>query len=118
MLLPILGSVVLAVLTVFLINLVKVVKTVNGVLQKSNTTIDLANQSIDKIQAPLDTVVKISGSVDKAHDAGSRAVAEAKEYFVKNADVIKGKVSALRNKKIAVEVKEVSSEEDKKEDKE
>ena len=97
-LLPILGSVVLVVLIILLINIVKVVRTVDTTLLKSHTTIDLANQSIDKIQAPLDTAVKVSGGIDKGLDAGAKALAEAKDYVVKNADSMKEKISSLRSK--------------------
>lgn len=112
-LIPILAAVVLVVLIVFLIELVKAMKTLNVSLQKTHLTFDLANQSIDKIQAPLDTVVRVSGSVDKAYDAGAKALSQAKEYVAKNADVLKEKVSSLRSKEVEVkeiEVKEPSPE--------
>ena len=96
-LLPILGVVVLSILIYVCIQLAKVLKSLNVTLDKSHATVDLANQSIDKIQAPLDTVVRYSGSLDKAHEAGSKAFNQAKEYVVKNADVLKEKVSSLRN---------------------
>ena len=110
-LLPILGSVVLVVLIVLLIDVVKVVRTVNSTLVKSHTTIDLANQSIEKVQAPLDTAVRVSGGIDKACAAGVKAVGQAKEYVVKNADVIKEKVSSLRSKPSAPEIPEPTPEE-------
>ena len=37
-------------------------------VKKLDPTIDLANQSMQKIQAPLDTAVKLSGTVDEIHD--------------------------------------------------
>lgn len=112
-LLPTLGVIALVVLIIFLLELVKAMKTLNVSLEKTHLTFDLANQSIDKIQAPLDTVVKYSGSLDKAHDAGAKALSQAKEYVAKNVDVLKEKVSSLRSKE---EVKEIEAKEPSPED--
>ena len=75
--LPILGCAVLIALFIVFIKLIGLLKTVNETLLKSHKTIGLVDQSIEKIQQPLDTVVKVSGTVDKAHDATLKAVAVA-----------------------------------------
>jgi uncharacterized protein YoxC len=95
---PILGAVCLVCVIVLLIKLIKVLGSADVTLLKTHNTIDLVDQSIDKIQAPLDTVAKISNTVDKAHDATVSAVKEATDFVVKNADDIKGKVLSFVSK--------------------
>ena len=94
-LLPTLGAACLICLIILLIRLIKMIGSVNNTLLKAHTTIDLVDQSIEKVQAPLDTVAKVSGTVDKAHDATVLAVKDAKDYVTKNAGDIKEKVMAF-----------------------
>jgi uncharacterized protein YoxC len=91
-LLPILGAVCLVCLIILLIKLIRVLSSVDVTLSKTHTTIDLVDRSIEKVQAPLDTVVKVSGTVDRAHDATVSAVKDAKDFVVRNAGEIKEKV--------------------------
>ncbi len=93
-LLPILGAVCLVCVIILLIKLIRVVSDADVTLLKTHGTIDLVDRSIEKVQAPLDTVAKVSGTVDKAHDATVIAVKDAKEFVVKNAGEIKEKVIA------------------------
>lgn len=111
-LLPILGVVVLILLIILLWRLAKLLKSLDVTIEKTHLTVDLANQSIDKMQNPLDTVVKVSGSIDKAYDAGAKAISQAKEYVANNADILKEKVSSLRNKPEEVIVHKEPSPED------
>lgn len=94
-LMPILGAVVLVMLIVFLAKLIKFIKNLDATVRKTDTTIDLVDQSLTKAQSPLDTVVKLSGTVDKAHDATLRAVSDTKEYISNNAGEIKAKVKDM-----------------------
>ena len=55
---------------------------------------------IEKMQAPLDTVVKVSNTVDKAHDASLEALANTKEYIEKNAEVIKTKGAVSKTRRL------------------
>ena len=89
---PILGAACLVCLIILLIKIIKVISSVDETLLKTHVTIDLVDQSIEKVQSPLDTVVKVSDTLDRAHDATLNAVAEAKDFVVKNADDIKEKV--------------------------
>ena len=109
---PILGAVCLVCVIVLLIKLIKVLDSTDLTLLKAHGTIDLVDQSIEKIQAPLDTVVKVSGTVDKAHDATISAVKEAKDFVVKNADDIKERIVEFvkPDKKTIDETKEPSPE--------
>ena len=116
---PILGAGALIALIVFLIKLTKVLESVNSTLGKTHNTIDLVDKSIEKVQAPLDTAVKLSGTVDKAHDATVDVLnktkdyvktnaPEIKEFVVKNAEEIKEKVVTFVGSKS--EMKEPSPE--------
>lgn len=89
---PILGATALVCVIILLIKLIKVFGSFNTTVDKANKTIDLVDDSIEKIQAPLDTVVKVSHTVDKAHDATIAAVGKTKEFVVKTASEVKDKV--------------------------
>ena len=96
-LMPILGAVCLVCVIILLIKLIKVMSSVDSTPLKTHTTIELVDRSIEKVQAPLDTVAKVSGTVDKAHDATLVAVKDAKDFVVKNAGEIKDRVIAFVN---------------------
>lgn len=93
-LLPILGAVCLVCVIILLIKLIRVTSDIDVTLLKTHGTIDLVDRSIEKVQAPLDTVAKVSGTVDRAHDATVIAVKDAKDFVVKNAGEIKDRVIA------------------------
>ena len=98
-LLPVLGVMVLILLMVLLYEVIKIVKRVNTTLGKAHLTIDLVDDSLTKVQSPLDTAVKISGTVDKAHDATVKAAKDAREFVVKNTEAVKEKLNEVLTKK-------------------
>ena len=98
-LLPVLGVVVLILLMVLLYEVIKIVKRVNTTLDKAHLTIDLVDDSLTKVQSPLATAVKISGTVDKAHDATVKAAKDAREFVVKNTEAVKEKLNEVLTKK-------------------
>ncbi|NCB33951.1 MAG: hypothetical protein EOM64_08765 [Erysipelotrichia bacterium] len=67
-LLPIIGAVALVFLCILLKKMWVLIDQANDKVQKLDPTIKLANQSMEKIQAPLNTAVKLSGTVDELHD--------------------------------------------------
>ena len=91
---PILGAVCLVCVIILLIKTIKVMESVDATLLKTHPSIDLLDQSMEKLQAPLDTAVKVSGAVDKATDTTIEVAREAKDFIVKNAGEIKDKVQA------------------------
>lgn len=97
-LLPTLGLIVLVLLIVLLFKLIKLVTTVIETVSRTHATIDLVDKSIEKAQVPLDTAVKLSGTVDKVHDAGVKLVSDSAEYLNKNKEEIKNKVDQAINK--------------------
>ena len=108
-LLPTLGAACLVCLIVLLIKLIKVMDSVDATLLKTHGTIDLVDKSIEKVQAPLDTAVKVSGTVDKAHDA---TLVAAKDFVVKNAGEVKDRIAEImkESSKETEELKEPSPE--------
>jgi predicted PurR-regulated permease PerM len=67
-LVPIIGAVALIFLCILLKKAWILIDQATDKVKKLDPTIDLANQSMQKIQAPLDTAVKLSGTVDEIHD--------------------------------------------------
>ena len=98
LLLPIVGVVVLVVLIVVLIKIGKLLDTANVTVEKTQGSIKLVEATLDKVQEPVDTVVKVSKSIDKAHDAGVKAIDDAKVYVNRNIENIKTKVDELSEK--------------------
>ena len=94
---PILGVVCLVCVIILLIKTIKVMESVDATLIKTHPSIDLLDQSMEKLQAPLDTAVKVSDVVDKATDATVEAAKEAKDFIVRNAGDIKDKVMSYVN---------------------
>ena len=94
-LLPTLCLVVLVLLIVLIARLIKLVNEVEGTLHKTHNTIDLIDTSIEKAQVPLDTAVKLSGTVDQVRVAGEEMVKNTAEYLNKNKTEIKNKVQDI-----------------------
>ena len=113
-LLPIIGVVVLIILAVVLIKIGRLLDTVNITVEKTHGSIKLVEETLDKVQEPVDTVVKVSKSIDKAHDAGVKAIDDAKVYVNKNIETLKTKVGELSDrlteKRTDTELKEPSPE--------
>ena len=94
-LIPILGAICLICVIILLIKMIKVFSSLDVTLVKTHGTIDLANQSIEKVQAPLDTVAKVSKTVDRAHDATVKAVEDTKDFIVRNVGEAKDTVTSV-----------------------
>lgn len=99
--LPLLGVIAVILVIILLIELIGTVKSANVALKKGSGTIDLVDESIKKVQVPLDTAVKVSNTIDKAHDATIKGIEEAKEYVSKNASEIKQKITKIASSKNA-----------------
>jgi len=99
-LIPTLTAIVLIYLAVFLRKLTQIVGSLNPTIKETEKTVSLVNTSIEKAQAPLDTVVKVSHSVDdfsdKASDTLSKATESAKTFVNKNMETVKNTGSKLK----------------------
>lgn len=87
-LLPILGVVVLIVLAVLLIRIIKVVNQVPITISKVNDTIDITQQSIQKLEAPLNTIAGVSNTVDVINKSATGIMGSVASFTMKNSDSI------------------------------
>lgn len=110
MIMPMLVAAVLVCLIILLIRLIKLLKSVQDSTDKLPNTIGLVDESLEKVQAPLDTVVKVSNTVEKVHDGTVELVDKTKEYIVTNFDTIKDKVSSLSKKNEEKKIKKPKKE--------
>ena len=76
-LVPVLSAVALVFLCIFLKKLATLMDTVNRAVTSLDPTLQKVNQSIDKVQAPLDTAVRYSHTLDKVHDKAGDLVDKA-----------------------------------------
>lgn len=94
-LLPTLTLVVLILLIILIARLIKMVNEFENTIHKTHNTIDLIDTSIEKAQVPLDTAVKLSGTVDQVREAGEEMVKNTAEYLNRNKAEIKSKVQDI-----------------------
>ena len=99
-LLPTLGAIVLIYLAIVLRKLAKVMDNVSTAMTSADKTVGLVNKSIEKAQAPLDTAVKLSHTVDDVHDSTVetvKSINESTRKFVnENLDVAKDYIDNLK----------------------
>lgn len=105
-LLPIIGAVALFFLCVFLRKLSLLVDKLIVSISNLETTIKLVDVSIEKAQVPLDTVVKLSGTVDNLHDSSVKSINKAKNFINENVSEVKKYVNQQFNKENIVKVEE------------
>lgn len=97
-LLPIIGVVVLIMVICLLAKVIKLTNKATETLDRSHSTLDLVDKSIEKVQAPLDSAVKLAHTVDDVHDATVKAVKDSAAYLKRNKDEIKKKVDQVIKK--------------------
>ena len=86
---PILGAIVLLFLCIALSKLWKLLDSITVTVKGLDPTLKKVDLSIEKAQAPLDTVVKYSHSLDKAHDKASDAFVKAADFANEEIDNLK-----------------------------
>lgn len=109
-LLPIVGVFVLIFLLVLLGKLMTFMNKLNMGMDSINRTLIEVDRDVQQFRDPLNTVVKISHTVDEVHDASKEAAKNAIAAGKQYADVIKTQVSNHFKKEDA-EGKEVVKEE-------
>lgn len=97
--LPTLSVVVLAFVLVMVYQIIKFFKELRTNLNDLDKTVDLVNQSLDKVQVPLQTASNISQSVDKLHESGVFAFKQAIQYGVANFQAMKDYMQAKKEEK-------------------
>ena len=103
-LLPILGAVALIFVCIFLKKLWVMIDQVTATVKELDPTIKLADQSLEKVQAPLDTAVKYSHTLDKVHDKTGEVLTKVTEFASENVDNLKNQFSDKAAKKAESEV--------------
>lgn len=88
-LLPIVGAIALIFLCILLKKAWELVEELTETVKNLSPTIKGVDQSIEKLQAPLDTAVRISHTVDDVHDKTSAAIEKGAEFVNDNIGNIK-----------------------------
>ena len=109
-LLPILGALALIFLCVLLKKLCNVVDSLNQTVKNLDPTIQLVDKSIEKVQAPLDTAVKYSHSLDKVHDKTAEVFGKATDFASDNINKLQDLVDRKTGEENRPADEEVSDE--------
>ncbi|HZJ85601.1 MAG TPA: histidine kinase [Erysipelotrichaceae bacterium] len=113
-LLPIAGVIVLLALAVLFWEVIKIVKGLNVTVDKVNDIAINIDKSVEKLQAPLNTVESISYTVDSVHFASKRAVKKSVDSITDNYGIIKDWVGTFfedkKTKKSDVTVSKMEEE--------
>lgn len=100
-LLPIIGAVALIFLCILLKKAWELIEELTKTVKDLGPTIKLVDQSMEKVQAPLDTAVKISHTVDDVHDKAASSVTKVVNVTMENFDKAKGFIYDFFNKEDA-----------------
>ena len=68
-------------------------------VQKAGSAMEGVDKSIDKLQAPLDTVVRLSGTIDQVQESAVGAVKNMAGFMAGNLDSAKEAAAARTAKK-------------------
>lgn len=109
-LLPILGAIALIFLCVLLKKICNVMDSLNQTVKNLDPTIQLVDKSIEKVQAPLDTAVKYSHSLDKVHDKTAAVFGKATDFANDNLGKLQDFVDQKTAEKENSSEKEASDE--------
>ncbi len=82
--LPILGAIALIFLCILLKKVWGLIDTINESVKNLDPTIKDVEKSMEKLQAPLDTAVKYSHSLDKVHDKTGEMLSKATDFASEN----------------------------------
>lgn len=93
--LPILGAIALIFLCILLKKVWGLIDTINESVKNLDPTIKDVEKSMEKLQAPLDTAVKYSHSLDKVHDKTGEMLSKATDFASENMSKLQ---SALEDK--------------------
>ncbi len=85
-LLPIVGVILLISLTVMVIRITKTINRLHITLDKVDHMIDISNESIAKLDVPLNTIIGLSHTVDTVNKSATGIVSSFANYAVKNSD--------------------------------
>ena len=89
-LLPIVGAIALIYLCFVFNKLIKLLESATKTVDNLDPTLKLVDQSIEKVQTPLDTVVKLSHSIDDMSAKTSTGLSKASSTVSDNVEKLKG----------------------------
>ncbi len=107
---PIAGALVLIFLCIVLNKVGKLLDEITSTVKKLSPTLKLVDQSIEKVQAPLDTVVKLSHSVDDVTDKTTASIERITKKAEEGAESLKTFVQTKIGQEEPEEVKEAVTE--------
>ena len=88
-LLPILGAVALVFVCILLKKIVDLVESITATVKGLDPMLRLVDKSIEKVQAPLNTAVKYSHTLDRVHDKTAETFGKAVDFASENIDNLK-----------------------------
>lgn len=112
LLLPVLGVLVLIALSILLFKIIGIVNALPTTLTKVNDTIDTTNDSIKKLEVPLNTISGISSTVDMINKSATGIVGSVASYTMKNSDSIVNWAKGIFSKDDEYEFANEEQEED------
>lgn len=112
LLLPVLGVLVLIALSILLFKIIGIVNALPTTLTKVNDTIDTTNDSIKKLEVPLNTISGISSTVDMINKSATGIVGSVASYTMKNSDSIVNWAKGIFSKDEEYEFANEEQEED------
>ena len=92
-LLPVLGAAALIILCVVLTRLARMLNEMTLIVKDLDPAVKSVNLSLEKVQAPLDTVVKYSHTLDDVHDKTLDSVGQMVDNATESVDRMKGYVA-------------------------
>lgn len=87
--LPILGAAALIFLCILLRKSWKLIEELTRTVQSLDPTLKKVDESVDKLQAPLDTAVRLSHSVDKVQARTEEAFTKVSEFAADSINSLK-----------------------------
>ena len=112
LLLPVLGVLVLIALSILLFKIIGIVNALPTTLTKVNDTIYTTNDSIKKLEVPLNTISGISSTVDMINKSATGIVGSVASYTMKNSDSIVNWAKGIFSKDDEYEFENEEQEED------
>ena len=97
-LIPILSFVILVFIIIILNQLRKILIVSMKRIEQLEDTIKLANESMEKIQTPLETVSKVALTLDKMHQKSKASAYKTKQTITDNIDKLKNGTKSLITK--------------------
>ncbi len=90
---PILSAVVLILIILLLNKCIAFIGECTNRMKQLESTVQGVDKSIEKIQEPLNTAVKVSHGIDKAYDSTENALKSAATYVVSSIENLQSKSS-------------------------